>query len=289
MEIKGIIPALVTPYDSNNSVDYGALKDLIERLIGQGVGGFYACGSTAECFLLSDEERRKVAETVVKASDGRVPVVVHVGNVSTQVAMDLAKHAEDCGATAVSAVPPFYYNFSQNEIAGYYHDISSATHLPMIIYSIPAFSGVAITANNLSTIMDNCNVKGLKYTSYDLFELDRISRRFPELNLYGGHDEVFCNALPIGLAGAIGSTFNVLTPQFISLQKKFLKGDVNGAAQDQKEINKIIDVLIKCGVIHSVKYLLGKKGIPCADSRKPFGKLKEEEMKLLDNIVGQLV
>lgn len=289
MEIKGIIPALVTPYDSNNNVDYGALKALVERLVNQGVGGFYACGSTAECFLLNDDERRKVAETVIRAADGRVPVVVHVGNVSTQKAMDFAKHAEECGASAVSAVPPFYYNFSSEEICGYYHDISSVTQLPMIIYSIPAFSGVAITANSLSSIMENCNVHGLKYTSYDLFELDRISRSFPKLNLYSGHDEVFCNALPIGLSGAIGSTFNVLAPQFIKLQEKFMKGDVKGAAEDQKEINKIIDTLISCGVIHSVKYLLGKKGIHCADSRKPFSKLKPEQMQLLDGIVEQLI
>lgn len=289
MEIKGIIPALVTPYDSNNNVDYGALKALVNRLIDQGVGGFYACGSTAECFLLNDEERCKVAEIVIEAADGRVPVIVHVGTVSTQKAIDFAKHAEVCGASAVSAVPSFYYNFSIEEICGYYHDISAATKLPMIVYSIPAFSGVAITVNSLSSIMENCNVQGLKYTSYDLFELDRISRNFPKLNLYSGHDEVFCNALPIGLSGAIGSTFNILAPQFIRLQEKFMKGDVEGAANDQKAINRIIDTLISCGVIHSVKYLLGKKGINCSDSRKPFSKLQPEQMRCLDSVAEQLI
>ena len=112
MNIKGIIPALVTPFDSNGKVDYGVLSELVNRLIDQGVDGFYSCGSTAECFLLTDDERKKVMETVIETVDGRVPVIAHVGNIGTEKTIELAKHAEAAGASAVSSVPPFYYKFS---------------------------------------------------------------------------------------------------------------------------------------------------------------------------------
>lgn len=289
MNIKGIIPALVTPFNNSDKVDYGVLKDLVNKLIDQGVGGFYACGSTAECFLLTEEERKNVLETVIKAADGRVPVIAHVGNIGTEKTIQLAKHAEAAGAAAVSSVPPFYYKFSFNEIAGYYEDISKAVDLPLIIYSIPAFSGVELTADNLKTIIDASGAKGLKYTSYNLFELDKIHRRFPELKLFNGHDEVMLNALPIGIDGAIGSTFNVMAPKYIALKKAYEAGDLATAKALQGEINDIIEVMIKAGVNQSIKYWLGKSGLECGECRKPFSPVAAEHIPLLDSYYSRVM
>ena len=289
MNIEGIIPALVTPFDSKENVDYGALAELVERLINQGVGGFYSCGSTAECFLLTEEERKKVMETVIRTANGRVPVIAHIGNIGAEKTADLARHAQDVGATAVSSVPPFYYKFSFNEIAGYYETIANAVDLPLIVYSIPAFSGVEINADNLKTIMDASGAKGLKYTSYNLFELDKIRRRFPDLKIYSGHDEVLLNALPIGIDGAIGSTFNVMAPKFIALKEAFAQGDMNKAAVIQGEVNDIIELMIKVGVNQSIKYWLTKAGISCGNCRKPFSAITEEQAKLLDTYYSKVL
>ena len=289
MNIKDIIPALVTPFDSNEKVDYGALTELVNRLIAQGVGGFYACGSTAECFLLTEEERKKVLETVIRATDGRVPVIAHVGDIGVGKTTELAKHAQEAGAAAVASVPPFFYKFSFDEIAGYYESIAKAVDLPLIVYSIPAFSGVEITADNLQTIIDASGAKGLKYTSYNLFELEKIHRRFPDLKLYNGHDEVMLNALPIGIDGAIGSTFNVMAPKYIALKKMFEKGDMKTATAMQGEINDIIEVMIKAGVNASIKYWLAKAGIPCGNCRKPFAPVSPEYAKLLDEYYSKVM
>lgn len=284
MNIKGIIPALVTPYDSNGKVDHGALKELVNYLIEKGAAGFYACGSTAECFLLTAEERKQVLETVIRTTDGKVPVIAHVGDIGTTKTIELAKHAQASGATAVSSVPPFYYKFSFDEIAGYYADIASAVDLPMIIYSIPAFSGVEITADNLKTILDASGAKGLKYTAYNQFELEKIRRRYSDLKIFNGHDEVFLNALPIGIDGAIGSTFNVMTPKFLKLKALYDSGNMVAASELQGEINSIIEVFIQAGVNQSIKYLLTKEGIPCNDCRKPFTKITPMLAEKLDAI-----
>ena len=288
MNMQGIIPALVTPFNDDHSINYSALRTLVNRLIEQGVGGFYAGGSTAECFLLSDKERMQVIETITEEVNGRVPVVAHVGNISALTAVEYAKHAESCGVSAVSSVPPFYYKFSLEEISDYYATISDAVDLPLIIYSFPAFSGVTITADNMDTITSRCNAVGLKYTSYDLFELEKIHRRYPELKLYNGHDEVFCNALPIGLTGAIGSTFNVMPQRFISIKSAYESGDVKKAAALQAEANEFIQILIKTGVNAGVKYLLTKSGIPCGDCRPPFAKLDDNKKQLLDDIYDRI-
>lgn len=289
MNMKGIIPALVTPFDSNEKVDYGALADLVNRLIDQGVGGFYSCGSTAECFLMTEDERKKVMETVVRVTDGRVPVVAHIGNIGAGKSAELARHAQSVGVSAVSSVPPFYYKFSFDEIAGYYETIAKAVDLPLIVYSFPAFSGVEITADNLKTIIDVSGAEGLKYTSYNLFELEKIRRRFPDLKIYNGHDEVLVNALPIGIDGAIGSTFNVMAPKYIALQKAYEAGDMATAVAIQGEVNDIIELIIKVGVNQSIKYWLTKAGIPCGNCRKPFSPITEENAKLLDSYYSKVM
>lgn len=280
--VSGIIPALITPYNREGGVACDVLAALVERLIADGADGFYVGGSTAECFLLSDEERRRVLECVLEACAGRVPVIAHVGHIATDRAIGLARHARAAGATAVSSVPPFYYNFSREEIIGYYAAVAQAAQLPLIPYSIPAFSGVAITADVLADMVKEVPVAGIKYTSYDLFELERIRRRFPDICVLSGHDEVFCNALPTGIDGAIGSTYNLLTPRFQAILSAYREGDSVRAAQLQHEVNKLIDLFIAVGVIPAIKYLLGTSGLPCGDCRPPFKPLTAAERQRLD-------
>ena len=280
--LRGIIPALVTPFDGNNKVDHGALRNLVEHLIAKGVNGFYACGSTAECFLMTEEERMETAETIIKTVNGRVPVAVQVGSISTDVSVRLAKQAAADGADYISSVPPFYYQFGLDEIARYYASISEATDKPMIIYNIPAFSGVSLNANNMKTIMDNCDVWGLKYTAYDLFELEKIRRYFPDLNIFYGHDELFLNSLLIGTSGSIGSTFNIMSEKYQQIWDAYNKGDFTRAGKMQSEENIIIETMISCGVIQSVKYILGLQGVPCGQCREPFSKLTGEQKALLE-------
>ncbi len=282
--LRGIIPALVTPFDKNNRVDHGALKELVEHLIAKGVNGFYACGSTGECFLMTEEERMATAKTIIEATNGRVPVAVQVGNISTDSAVRLAKQAAADGADYISSVPPFYYQFSLEEIARYYAAIADATDKPMIIYNIPAFSGVSLNAKNMKAIIDNSDVWGLKYTAYDLFELEKIRRAFPELNIFYGHDELFLNSLPIGTSGAIGSTFNVMSEKYQKIKKAHDAGNFADAGKMQSEVNAIIEVLISCGVMPSVKYILSKQGVPCGECRPPFSKLTEEQKAMLEKL-----
>jgi N-acetylneuraminate lyase len=109
--IKGVIPALITPFKDDGAIYETGLKNLVEDLIESGIGGFYLTGSTGEGFLMTAEERKKVVEIVIEQTAKRVPVIVHVGTIDTKTAEDLAKHAYDSGANAISSVPPFYYRF----------------------------------------------------------------------------------------------------------------------------------------------------------------------------------
>ena len=288
MNFQGIIPALVTPMNDHGQVNFQSLRQLTNHLIEQGADGFYVCGSTAECFMLVDKERQAIVEAVTEEVNGRVPVVAHIGAVWADKAAELARHAQSCGVTAVSSVPPFYFKFGLPDITRYYQIISEAIDIPVIIYNIPDFTGVALNAANIRPILDSCRILGIKYTDYNLFELERIKRHYPQLNLYNGHDECMVNALPLGITGSIGSTFNILTPRFKQLAAAFQSGRIEQAMAIQREVNSIIDLLLSVPFFPALKYLTTRLGIDCGVCRRPFPELNGEQKRLLDTVLPRL-
>ena len=286
MKLGGIVPALVTPFDGNGEVNYEELKKLVQVLLADGADGFYVTGSTGECFLLSDRERIKIAETVIDEVSGRVPVVIHVGKIGADQAAYLAKEAQKAGADAVSSIPPFYYNFSFDEIAVYYETISEATDLPVLIYNYPQYSGVTITADNLAIIMKNCRVGGLKFTDQNLYELEKIRFRYPNLSIMFGKDEMFISALPIGVDGGIGSTYNFMLKKYKRMIAAYEAGDMNEAERLQHEACRIIEKVMSIRDITAAKYLLKRKGIECGDCRAPFAPITDMGKRILDEVGG---
>lgn len=135
-KIRGVIPAALTFFDDNERVDEKRTREMTEFMIKAGVHGLYLTGSTGMCFAMTAEERRKSAEIVVDQVAGRIPVIVHVGDIGTAKSIEFARHAEKIGADAISSVPPFYWGFSPDAIFNYYSDIASSVDIPMVIYNI---------------------------------------------------------------------------------------------------------------------------------------------------------
>ncbi len=224
--LKGIFPALLTPFDSQGKIEYSSLRKLIDLNIKKGVTGFYVNGSTSEVFLLDCDERLKLMETVAEHVNGRVRLIAHVGAISTDQAVMLAKHACALGIDAISSVAPFYYNFSMDEITRYYLDIAGASTVPVLVYNIPAFSGVNMTFESLARLLQDPRILGIKHTSSDFYLLERIKHCFPDRLVYNGYDEMFLSGLIAGADGAIGSTFNVIVEKLIRILNLFNTGDL---------------------------------------------------------------
>ena len=118
-DLRGIYPALPTPMNGDGAVNYAALQGLVDFVIAQGVDGVYIGGSTAESFLLTEDERKKIAETVLAQAAGRVKAIVHTGAGGTDAALRLSKHAKANGADAISSVPPIYFKYTTDEVIAY--------------------------------------------------------------------------------------------------------------------------------------------------------------------------
>ena len=285
---KKIFSALELPMRADETLDWDALSQLIEYELSIGVEGFYCMGSSGEALLLSLEERKEALDRVLAAVRGRVPVVAHVGTIRTADAIELARHASDAGADAISMIPPYYYKFSMDEILSYYEDVINAVpDIGVIVYNIPQFTGIEFTKENADRLLSNPRVLGVKHTSTNLYSLERMRSAYPDKVFFNGFDEQFIGALSMGAEATIGTTVNVLAPLFVKARAFVQAGQMSQALAVQNEINYCVEQMCKVGIFSAVKYVLSKRGIPCGGCRKPFHPLTAEERHRMDAMVEQ--
>jgi len=282
--IKGVIPALITPFKEDGSIYENSLRNLVDHLIESGVGGFYITGSTGEGFLMTPEERKRVVEIVIEQTAKRVPVIAHVGTIDTNTAIDLAKHAYNTGADAISSVPPFYYRFEFNEIYNYYKELASSVSIPLVIYNIPATTGVEIGLPAIKKLAEIDNVMGIKYTSFNHYDMQRISEfNNGRITVFSGADEMCVSGLIMGAVGLIGSFYNLMPDLYVKIYKQVVeKKDIVSAQKNLLIANDIIQVVLKYGTSAAqigIKPAMKFMGIDCGTVRKPFKRLNAEDIE----------
>ena len=286
-DFKRIWSALITPTNADESVNYHALEQVVDAQIADGVEGFYCCGSSGEGLLLTLDERKQVLEHVLKAADGRVPVMSHVGTIRTKDVIDLAQHAMSAGALAVSMIPSYYYKFSMDDIMGYYEDVIRAVpNVPAIVYNIPQFTGVEFSKDNAGRLLGNENIVGIKHTSTNLYSLERIGQAFPGKALINGFDEQLLGALSMGSCATIGTTVNLFAPLFHKVRDAFDRGDIAEAYRWQHAINLRVEATVKLGIFNAMKYGWTLRGIDCGFCRAPFRPLDDAARKTMQDLLA---
>lgn len=269
-KFNGICAALLTPYDTLGKVNYKMLKKQVRWLIGQGIDGFYVCGSTGEAFLLSMEERKAILEAVCEENNGEKLIIAHIGQIATEHSLELGRHAGTLKVDAVSSISPFYYKFSTEEIKRYYLDLMEGLQIPFFIYNFPAYSGFSLTPELLDEMCANPYLAGVKFTASDFFQLERMKYAHPELTVWNGYDEMLVSGLSAGADGGIGSTYNILCPAVRGIYDSCRAGNPDKAREYQHLVNGVISVLCRYGVFAALKVILGFLGMEFGGCRKPF-------------------
>ena len=289
--LRGVMPALLTPFDAQQNIDRASLRRLVRFNIEQGVDGVYVGGSTGEAFVQSLSEREEVLEIVAEEAKGKITLIAHVGCVSTAESQQLAAAAKRYGFDAVSAVTPFYYPFSFEEHCDHYRAIiDSADGIPMVVYNIPALSGVKLTLEQINQLVTLPGVGALKQTAGDLYQMEQIRRAHPELVLYNGYDEIFASGLLAGADGGIGSTYNIMAWRYLGIVQALKEGDTAKAQQLQHECNKVIDLLVKVGVFRGLKTVLHYMDVLSVPlCRKPFAPVEDKFQAELKALAQQLM
>jgi len=277
LNIKGIIPAFITPFKEDGSLNTEAAKQHAKRLCETGADGLYVGGSSGEMILQSVEERKALLEAVAEAVPEGFPIIAHIGAANPADAYELAIHADKLGVAAISSVTPFYYKYSFAEIKAYYEKIARLVKTPMIIYNIPTLSGSSLSLRQLSELMSIDGVAGMKFTCSDYYSFERLRSAFPDKLLFNGSDEMVLAGLAMGADGGIGTNYNIIVGKFAELYKRFKAHDMEGALEMQREINDVIEVTLGSNLLPAVKFLVGECGCDVGACRDPFSRLTDAE------------
>lgn len=288
-EFKGIFTALLTPFGADGKINEEVLARHIENNIKMGVTGFYVNGSTAEVFLLSEEERKYLYKLVKDIVGDRCTLIAHIGCVGTLQTIEYGKLAEELGYDAISSVAPFYYNFSLDEIKQHYFATVDNVNLPMFVYNFPKFSGVSFSTETFGEFLRDDRFLGIKHTSNDFFALEQLKSAYKDKIMYNGYDEMFLAGLSMGADGGIGSTYNIMADKFVKIKELFDAGKIAEAQEIQKVANAIITALCKVGVMQGEKAVLTLLGYDFGDARPPYKKLTDDDISFLKKTVLPLL
>ena len=277
---KGIMPALITPLtDDGKQVNEKSARELIEFQLNQGADGFYVVGSTGEGLVLPEEKRMEMLEIAVSQVAGRKPIICHVAAMNFEEAVRLSKHAEKAGADAVSALPPLFFHYTVDDIYNYYKTLATATGLPFVMYNHVSAAG-GLSAATVAKMFEIDNVTGVKWTVPNYYELMRLKDMTNgEMNVINGPDEMLVCGLAAGADAGIGSTYNVMLPQFIQIYKAVQSGDIAKAREIQYKVNKVITSMINNEVIPTVKHMCTMMGFPSGNATYPMQQMTPDKVE----------
>ena len=235
--------AIITPFTSE-TVDYPALRRLIDfQLLGK-TDAIIVCGTTGEAATMSYVERMRAIETTVRHVDGRVPVIAGTGSNSTENAITLSKDAALAGVDGLLVVTPYYNKATQLGLVQHYYAIADAVGLPLIVYHVPSRTGVTIAAETYAELARHPNIVGVKEASGNFGLIQKTRELCPEdFYLWSGNDEDTSAVCLLGGKGVISVAANVVPREMHELTAACLQGDFVEAGQMQLKLRRLIAAL----------------------------------------------
>ncbi|MGW8889040.1 dihydrodipicolinate synthase family protein [Streptomyces sp. NPDC055749] len=300
--LHGVVPPVCTPLDSRGEVDTASLARLVEHLIGGGVHGLFALGSTSEVAYLTDEQRATTLETVVDVADGRVPVLAGVIDTTTPRVIEHARSAADLGADALVATAPFYTRTHGKEIAGHFRRLRTTVDLPLFAYDLPVAVHSKLSPVLVRELAEDGTLAGLKDSSGDEGGLRRLLVELggrdgrkegpaPLFSVLTGSELTVDAALLAGADGVVPGIGNVDPAAYVRLYEAARAGDWTLAAQEQERLVELFamvdvgpeaDMGRSSSALGSFKAALQLLGvIECGDTAFPQIQLSAESVALV--------
>ncbi len=253
-------------------VDLDRIPSLVEHLLRDGVSALYVLGSTGEGVSLTLRERERTAATFIQAVAGRVPVVVHVGHNSLQEAQTLARHAQQAGASAISAAPPHYFkpNSARSLVDCLSVIAAGAPDLPFYYYHIPGKTGVELDLDDFLRLaaLRLDSLVGVKFSDTRLHEISACTYA-ERYDFICGVDEMLLGAWMTGMRGAVGTTYNFAAPLYSRLITCCEQGRIEEARRHQARASTMIKVILKTCGRPGFKAVMGLIGQDCGPHRLP--------------------
>ena len=279
----GAAVAIITPMNTDGSVNYDELGRIIDDQIAHSTDAIVICGTTGESPTLTDEEHTECIRYTVKKTAGRVPVIAGTGSNDTKYAIWLSQQAEADGADALLLVTPYYNKTSQAGLLAHYTAIADAVHIPCILYNVPSRTGCNLTPATLAELAKHPNINAVKEASGNISQIAHLAAIGQGVvDIYSGNDDQIVPILALGGVGVISVLSNVAPTQTHEICQKFFDGDVAGSRQMQLDAMDLCNALF-CEVNPiPVKTALNMMGMGAGAFRMPLCEMEEANAKRLE-------
>lgn len=290
VEIKGIIPPIVTPMNEDESVNEKELRNQVNRQIKGGIHGLFPFGTNGEGYILNEKEKEEVLSIVIDESKGRVPVYAGTGCISTKDTIRQSQMAESLGADVLSIITPSFAAASQNELYDHYKAVAEAVDMPIVLYNIPARTGNALAPATVAKLSKIPNIVGAKDSSGNFdnmlqyIEQTRDSKDFAVLS---GNDSLILWNLLAGGTGGIAGCANVFPEVMASIYNYFAAGDLENARKAQDSIRSFRGCFKYGNPNTIVKTAVNLLGYPVGKCRAPFNQVPEEGIEALKKVLAE--
>ncbi len=278
----GACPALITPFNSSNAIDYDAFGHLIDTQIAAGVDAVCVCGTTGESATMSIREHIAAVEFCVKRVNHRVKVIAGAGSNDTSAAVYLSQHAQDSGADALLHVTPYYNKASQTGLIKHYEYIADRVELPIILYNVPSRTGVSFTAETYKVLSQNPKINGVKEASGNFSLLAHTRFLCPsDFYVWSGNDDQVVPMMALGAKGVISVASNLIPEVMVKMTRLCLNNDFQAASQLQIQYMDLIDTLfIEVNPI-PIKAAMNLLGMNAGALRLPLCDISADNLNIL--------
>ena len=286
---KGSIPAVITPFEDNEAINFDQLESHIDFLIRNGSHGLVSCGTTGESPTLDHDEHKLVTESILKFANGRVPVMSGCGSNSTKESIELVRHSEKIGVDAILLVSPYYNKPTQEGLFKHFSSIARETYLPIYLYNIPGRSVVNIEIETMIKLSKIQNIVGVKDATSDLsLPLETRITCGNEFILLSGEDATFLSFLISGGSGCISVSANIIPALYSKLFDLWSSGKINEAMKINEKIFPLNKILFSETSPGPIKYALSLMGKCSSKLRLPLVEVSDDTKEKIKKVLASL-
>jgi 4-hydroxy-tetrahydrodipicolinate synthase len=285
---RGVLPAIITPFKDDHSLDEEGLRKNIGFLQEAGVSGIVPCGTTGESATLTFEEHKRVVEVAVDCAT--VPVIAGTGSNSTREALELTSHAADAGADAALLITPYYNKPNDRGMFEHYKVIAESCDIPIILYNVPKRTGADLRPDLVKKLAGLENIVGIKEASGSISQVSQVieQTRGTGFVVLSGDDDMTLPIMALGGAGVISVVANVAPRKTAAMVEAMARGDLDEARKLHFELAPLVrSMFLETNPI-PVKTACGLMGLAAGPLRLPLAPMSPDKEKTLKEILERL-
>ncbi|MCR4594109.1 MAG: 4-hydroxy-tetrahydrodipicolinate synthase [Clostridiales bacterium] len=278
--------AIITPFNEDLSVNYDALKEILEYQISNGTDAIVITGTTGESATLSTQEHIDVIKYTVDVVNHRIPIIAGTGSNETSIALELSQAAEEAGADALLIVTPYYNKTSQRGLIQHYTYLADRVNLPIIVYNVPSRTGVNVLPETFKKLSEHKNIVAVKEASGNLSQIAQIAALCGDnLDIYSGNDDQIVPIMSLGGKGVISVLSNICPKVAHDIPALYLEGKCKESAELQLKYLELCNAMFMDVNPIPVKVAMNMMGIPAGPLRMPLCEMDAVHNSMLRSVL----